>query len=133
MKRKWIILIAILTLIALFAVACSGTNTTTNTSSSVDGGVGATTVTESEKAEAAAEVEDTLSDTSASEYLSETVTISEEQEASDASEEGAVEIDLSTLSADNAPAGTEFKKNVLTVKAAGTYVLTGFSPPVSAI
>ena len=125
MKRKWIVIIAILTLIAVFAVACSGTNTTTNTSSSVDGGVGATTVSESEIAEAAAEVEDTLSDTSASEYLSETVTISEEQEASDASEEGAVEIDLSTLSADNAPAGTEFKKNVLSIKAAGTYVLSG--------
>ena len=119
MKRKWIIIIAILTLIAVFAVACSGTNT------SVDGGTGDATVTESEKAEAAAEVEETLSDTSSTEYLSETLTVSEAQEVTDVDVEGAIEINLSELTKDNAPDGTEFKKNVLTIKLAGTYVLTG--------
>ena len=125
MKRKWIAIIAILTLIAVFAAACSGTSTTTDTSTSVDGGAGATTVSESEKAEAAAEVQETLSDTSATEYISETVTVSEAQQVTATDEEGAVNIDLSALTADNAPTGTEYKKNVLSIKAAGTYVLTG--------
>ena len=119
MKRKWIIMIAVLLLIALFAVACSGTNT------SVDGGNGDATVTESEKAEAAAEVEETLSDTSTTEYLSETAAVSEAQQVSSVAEEGAISINLSELTKENAPTGTTYKDNVLTIKAAGTYVLTG--------
>lgn len=119
MKRKWIIVIAILLLIAVFAAACSGTNT------SVDGGNGDATVTESEKAAAAAEVAETLSDSSAAEYLSESVTLSEAQQVSSIDEEGAIAIDLTELTKDNAPTGTTYEDNVLSIKAAGTYVLTG--------
>ena len=125
MKKKWIALIAILAMIAILAAACSGTNTTTDLTSE-DGGLGETTVSESEIAEAQAEVAETLSDTSASDYLlTETVKVEEAQTADSADEEGAVNIDLSALTADNAPSGTEFKKNVLSIKAAGTYVLIG--------
>ena len=126
MKRKWIILIAILTLIAVFAAACSGLNGETTTDTSVDGGNGETAVTESEIASARAEVAETLSEEEASDYLSsETVAVSEEQTEDAADEEGAVSIDLSTLTKENAPSGTAYKDNVLTIKAAGTYVLTG--------
>lgn len=121
MKKKLIVLLAILTLVAVLASACSGLTQQTDTNETTS-----TTVSESDVAEAKAEVEETLSTEDTSDYLlTETITVSAEQEADAADESGAVTIDLSTLTKDNAPTGTSFKDSVLTIKAAGTYVLSG--------
>ena len=121
MKKKLIVLIAILTLVAVFASACSGLDQTTDTQEGTT-----STVSESDVAAAKTEVDETLSTENTSDYLlSETVAVSEEQQADSATESGAVAIDLSTLTKDNAPTGTAFKDSVLTIKAAGTYVLSG--------
>ncbi len=121
MKKKLIVLLAILTLVAVLASACSGLTQQADTNETTS-----TTVSESDVAEAKAEVEETLSTEDTSDYLlTETITVSAEQEADAADESGAVTIDLSTLTKDNAPTGTSFKDSVLTIKAAGTYVLSG--------
>ena len=128
MKKKWIALIAILTLIAVLAAACSGTNVSTETTetTTTESGGSASSVSESEITEAKAEAAETLSSTTASDYLlTETVAVSEAQTVDTAEEEGAVYIDLTNLTQDNAPSGTAYKKNVLTISAAGAYVLSG--------
>ena len=121
--KKWIALILVLALVAVMAPACSGLTESTETQT---GGTNSATVSESEVEAAKTEVDETLSTQSASDYLaSEAVTVSEEQQATSVTEEGAVSIDLTTLTKDNAPTGTAFKNSVLTIKAAGTYVLSG--------
>ena len=122
MKRKWLfLLVTILTLIAVFATACSGLSGSTENSTGDDG---VAVVSESEIEAAKTEVSETLSASSASDYLiSERIAISAEQAETSLSE--AVTIDLTSLTSDNAPSGTTFKNDVLTIKAAGTYVLSG--------
>lgn len=117
MKKKWFLLVAVLTLVAVLATACSGLS-----GSVQDDNGGA--VSESEIEAAKAEVEETLSVESTSDYLdSERIAVSTEQTETSLSE--AVTIDLSALTAENAPDGTAFKNDVLTIKAAGTYLLSG--------
>ncbi len=124
MKKKWLIVIAVLALIAVLATACSEVSGSVGTETS-SGSTG-TAVSQEEIAAANAEVEGTLSATATSEYLIEDLTtVSAEQQAASTSEEDVVEIDLSALTADNAPNGTTFKKDVLTIKEAGTYSLSG--------
>ena len=124
MKKKWLIIIAVLALIAVLATACSEVSGSVSTDSSSGGTESA--VTQEEVAAANAEVEETLSATATSEYLiDDLTTVSAEQQAASTSEEGIVSIDLSALTSDNAPSGTTFKQNVLTIKAAGTYSLSG--------
>lgn len=123
--------IAVLTAVTIAVSACTTTgvdnaatgtdNATVTRQQNATGGI----VTESEIASAAAEVSETLSAVSAEDYLlTEVIAVSEAQ-AEDEIPEDATCIDLSALTADNAPAGTSFKDSVLTVEAAGVYVLTG--------
>ena len=121
MKKKWLLVLTILTVVAVFATACSGLSGSTENSTGDDG---VAVVSESEVEAAKTEVSETLSASSASDYLiSERIAISAEQAETSLSE--AVTIDLTSLTSDNAPSGTTFKNDVLTIKAAGTYVLSG--------
>ncbi len=123
MKKKLIVLIVIMAIIAVFATACSGLSDFVS-SNLEDLSAESGTVTEAEIAEASVEVEETLSDVSVENYSTSVVQITEEQTIASATEE-TVTIDLGTLTAENAPEGTIFSENVLTIKEAGSYLLTG--------
>ena len=126
MKRKWMIfLVAIVMVAALaFAAACSdlGNN---QTDGSIESAADTTTITESDLAAASEEVQNTLSAVSATDYYeSELVVVAEEQQVTDAVEQ-AVAIDLSTLGESELPSSVKYSNNVLTIKEAGTYILSG--------
>ncbi|MBO4472467.1 MAG: carbohydrate-binding domain-containing protein [Clostridia bacterium] len=136
MSKKWIVLVAMLALIAVFATACDGLTSLTGlsgdnvaTSSAgggADGGAGASDLSAEEIAAASQEVADTLSETASEDYLdSELVEVSAEQQVATTTEEGAIEIDLSLLTSESKITGAKYADDVLTIKAAGTYVLTG--------
>ena len=125
MKKSFILIALILTAILIASAACSEISSLTNTQSGADEvSQTQTTVSESDVAAAEEEVADTLSETATTDYLeSEVVEVTAEQ--TETTEEAAISIDLSTLTADNAPSGTTYKKNTLTISQAGTYLLTG--------
>ena len=124
MKKTSILLIAILTFIALFATACSVP--TAQIDSASGGSEAHSSVTEEELRAANDEVTSVASEASSADYLSaEFVSVSEAQAVANVSEEGAIEIDISALTEENAPNGTVFKKSVLTIQTAGTFVLSG--------
>ena len=130
MKKTSIILIAILALVAVFMTACSdlttGLSSSGNNETLSPSNESSSTVTEEEVRAASEEAASTASELEATDYLSaERTAVSKEQMVSTASEEGATIIDLSSLTAENAPSGTTFKKSVLTIQSAGTYVLSG--------
>ncbi len=152
MKKKIVLIIAILVIVSVFAAACSdidasllerisqdtettqsGETGTTQSGSeqptppsgqngqpAQNGGApGANGGTQSTTTVSIAE-----SQTSAADYdVSALTALTEEQTAEIPA--NAVTIDLNTLTKDNAPENTTFKNGVLTIKAAGTYVLSG--------
>jgi len=131
MKKKWILIMAIVLIIAIFAAACANTNSSGTEESDKESGSGAgstvvSTVSESEIKSAAEEVESTKSDLASDDYLEgELVEVTEEQDAVTVDEEEAIYINLTELTAANAPDSVKYEDNVLTITAAGTYVLTG--------
>lgn len=64
-----------------------------------------------------------ISDEKAEDYAPSTTTLTDEQKATGTS--GATAIDLSALTADNAPTGTAFADGTLTISTAGVYALSG--------
>ncbi len=61
----------------------------------------------------------------ADDYLNDSSSVKEEWREPETEVEGVVSIDLSTLTEDNAPAGTSFKKGTLKIEEAGVYSLSG--------
>lgn len=135
MKQKSIIFIAIILILAIALAACGTVTSTLQSDNATNENSANVTTTESGGGASSSEngasgettgtpVSLTLSEESATDYLEESaITLTEAQTT--VSTEDAVEIDLSTLTTDNAPEGTAFKKNVLTISATGTYVLSG--------
>lgn len=114
MKGKWILAIAVLTVTAVIASACAGIGGTIPSSGSGTSDVSATAA------------ESTLSAVATSDYFaSALLEVSSEQETASVTEEEAVSIDLSALTEESVIEGATYSNNVLTIKAAGTYILTG--------
>jgi len=132
MKKHKIILmiIAIIALVSVFATACDALSSL-GSSQSADGGIYPTDSTTIEATGGSQGSSDggitvDITSESASDYLeTELTATTEEQSTVQADEATSISIDLTTLTADNAPEGTTFKKDVLTINAAGTYVLSG--------
>ncbi|MBP5405051.1 MAG: carbohydrate-binding domain-containing protein [Clostridia bacterium] len=135
MKQKSIIFIAIILILAIALAACGTVTSTLQSDNATNENSANVTTTESGDGASSSEngasgettgtpVSLTLSEESAADYLEEaSITLTEAQ--TNVSTEGATMIDLSALTEDNAPKNTTFKKNVLTINAAGTYVLSG--------
>jgi len=111
MKKKLFISIALILVLCVIFAAC-GSAAGSETSDQTQNYVAIDSV----------DIDATVAATA--DYLEDTAaTVSEEQTVTSSSDE--VTIDLSALTADNAPSGTKYKDDVLTISAAGTYRLTG--------
>ena len=114
MKKIILPIFAILLVISVFFAACDV--------SSPAGSSTGDSQTQTYVAIDSVDIEETAA--AASDYLEEAAaTVTEEQTVVSSEEE--VVIDLSSLTTENAPSGTKYQDDVLTISAAGTYRLTG--------
>ena len=129
MKTKLVLLTTIILIFAMIFAACSSLPTSLSNGSDSNGTTedGTTgTVTEAEIEAAKEEVESALSEVVNTIYLDEElVAVDEAQQVATVSEEGAVQIDLSSLTAESEIQGATFDGTTLTITSAGTYVLSG--------
>ncbi|MBQ9370083.1 MAG: hypothetical protein IJU10_03305 [Clostridia bacterium] len=113
MKKLTVLIIAILLALSVVFAACGSTDTDTGSDAAAS---------QSYVAIDSVDIDATVAATD--DYLMETAaTVTEEQTVTSSEEE--VVINLSELTKDNAPEGTKYKDDVLTITAAGTYRLTG--------
>ena len=113
MKKITVLIIAILLALSVIFAACGSTDTDTGSDA---------VASQSYVAIDSVDIDATVAATD--DYLVETAaTVTEEQTVTSSEEE--VVINLSELTNDNAPEGTKYKDDVLTITAAGTYRLTG--------